>query len=149
MPMWRHVVARARRPTERRRAVVPNIPKKKSHPLCTAHGAYPLFAAAYVLRPVSKWKELERCYGQIAQFATGRNDVKLTTIILKSTAEDELFTKKPSSFEDFIICASGCPPKIRLWWSSGGTRRRVDGLPYMPPFGATDNNRTMGLRGMM
>lgn len=99
MPMWRHVVARARRPTERRRAVVPNIPKKKSHPLCTAHGAYPLFAEAYVLRPLSKWKELERCYGQIAQFATGRNDVKLTTIILKSTAEDELFTK--NLVEDF------------------------------------------------
>lgn len=99
MPMWRHVVARARRPTERRRAVVPNIPKKKSHPLCTAHGAYPLFAAAYVLRPLSKWKELERCYWQIAQFATGRNDVKLTMIILKSTAEDELFTK--NLVEDF------------------------------------------------
>lgn len=106
--MWRHVVARARRPTERRRAVVPNIPKKKSHPLCTAHGAYPLFAAAYVLRPVSKWKELERCYGQIAQFAMGRNDVKLTTIILKSTAEDELFTKKPS--RGLLLYA---PPAVR------------------------------------
>lgn len=107
-----HVAPRCRPRAEadrKAKAVVPNIPKKKSHPLCTAHGAYPLFAAAYVLRPVSKWKELERCYGQIAQFATGRNDVKLTTIILKSTAEDELFTKNLVVLRTLLYA----PPTVR------------------------------------
>lgn len=79
----------------------------------------------------------------------GRNDVKLIMIILKLIVEDEFFIKKFSSFEDFIICVFDCLLKICLWWSSGGIRRRVDGLFYMLLFGVIDNNRIMGLWGMM